>query len=144
MNTDKLDAYEQEIEDKVDVSQLRDLTPAEQAEWREAARNTLRKSQRINIRLSEIDLAGVRRVAAEQGLPYQTLISSLIHRFVQGGLVEAPRDVPADADSRGTSDGTKQARHHLRTLRRTISKGLPSKVRIAKKRNPIKVKKQVA
>ncbi len=47
-----------------------------------AARNTLNKSRNINIRLSERDLLRLKRRAAEEGLPYQTLASSIIHRSV--------------------------------------------------------------
>ena len=47
-----------------------------------AARNTLNKSRNINIRLSERDLSRLKRRAAEEGLPYQTLASSIIHRSV--------------------------------------------------------------
>jgi len=52
-----------------------------------AAENTLRKDRRINIRLSDHDLAGIQRVAASKGLPYQSLISGLIHQFVEGDLI---------------------------------------------------------
>lgn len=52
-----------------------------------AAENTLRKDRRINIRLSDHDLAGIQRKASERGIPYQSLISALIHQFVEGQLV---------------------------------------------------------
>ena len=53
-----------------------------------AAENTFRKDRRINIRLSEHDMVGIQRVAASKGMPYQTLISGLIHQFVEGDLVQ--------------------------------------------------------
>jgi predicted DNA binding CopG/RHH family protein len=53
-----------------------------------AADNTFRKDRRINIRLSEHDMVGIQRVAASKGVPYQTLISGLIHQFVEGDLIE--------------------------------------------------------
>lgn len=46
----------------------------------EAARNTLNKTRNINIRLSERDLARLKRKAAEEGIPYQTLASSILHK----------------------------------------------------------------
>ena len=49
-----------------------------------AAKNTLNKTKNINIRLSEKDLHKARVKAIESGIPYQTLISSVIHRFVNG------------------------------------------------------------
>ncbi len=55
------------------------------------ARNTLKKDKRINIRISSKDLEELRLVATEDGIPYQTLISSILHRFLSGRLVEKPR-----------------------------------------------------
>lgn len=51
-----------------------------------AAENYLTKNARINIRLSQPDLTLIKRIAAEQGMPYQTLISSLLHRFITGRI----------------------------------------------------------
>ncbi len=53
-----------------------------------AADNTFKKDRRINIRLSEHDIVGIQKVAANRGIPYQSLISGLIHQFVEGDLVE--------------------------------------------------------
>ncbi len=53
-----------------------------------AAENTFRKDRRINIRLSDRDMVGIQRVAAARGLPYQSLISGLIHQYVEGDLVQ--------------------------------------------------------
>ncbi len=53
------------------------------------AKSTLAKNKRINIRISEKDLILMQRKAVEEGIPYQTLISSLIHKFVNGSLVES-------------------------------------------------------
>jgi len=51
---------------------------------------TLIKDKRINIRLSSRDLEDVQTRAAEEGMPYQTLIASVLHKYVSGRLVEAP------------------------------------------------------
>lgn len=53
------------------------------------AKETLKKNKRINIRVSERDLEGVQKKAIEEGLPYQTLIASVIHKYVSGRLVES-------------------------------------------------------
>jgi predicted DNA binding CopG/RHH family protein len=53
------------------------------------ARNTLRKNKRLNIRISERDLIELQRKAVKEGLPYQTYVSSIIHKFINGALVEA-------------------------------------------------------
>jgi predicted DNA binding CopG/RHH family protein len=52
------------------------------------ARNTLKKDKRLNIRISERDLLELQRRAVEEGMPYQTYISSVIHKFINGTLME--------------------------------------------------------
>jgi predicted DNA binding CopG/RHH family protein len=53
------------------------------------ARNTFRKDKRLNIRISERDLLELQKKAVNEGLPYQTYVSSIIHKFINGNLVEA-------------------------------------------------------
>jgi predicted DNA binding CopG/RHH family protein len=60
----------------------------EMQELRDAARNTVQKDARINIRLSSKDLGDVQVIAAREGIPYQTLLSSIIHKYVSGSLME--------------------------------------------------------
>lgn len=55
---------------------------------KEVAKNTLRKDKRINIRLSSNDLESLKTNAVEMGLPYQTLVSSVLHQYVTGRLVQ--------------------------------------------------------
>ncbi len=50
------------------------------------ARHTLRKDKRINIRISQRDLEGIQVKAVREGIPYQTLISSVLHKYVAGQL----------------------------------------------------------
>jgi predicted DNA binding CopG/RHH family protein len=52
------------------------------------ARNTLKKDKRLNIRISERDLVELQRKALREGLPCQTFVSSIIHKFINGTLVE--------------------------------------------------------
>jgi len=52
-----------------------------------AANNFMKRDSRINIRISAADLNMVRRIAVQEGLPYQTLLASIIHKFVTGRLV---------------------------------------------------------
>lgn len=63
----------------------------EMAKLRHYARSTLQKNKRINIRLSEGDLLGIQTKAVEEGLPYQTLISSVLHKYLRGTLTERKR-----------------------------------------------------
>jgi predicted DNA binding CopG/RHH family protein len=52
-----------------------------------AARNTLKKDKRINLRLTQKDYHQIQIKAIEEGIPYQTLISSLVHKYLNGSLV---------------------------------------------------------
>jgi predicted DNA binding CopG/RHH family protein len=62
------------------------------ARYASSASTTLIKDKRINIRLSSRDLEDIQTRAAEEGMPYQTLIASVLHKYVRGRLIEtAPR-----------------------------------------------------
>lgn len=54
----------------------------------EIADSTIKKDKRINIRISNRDLTAIQRRAVEEGMPYQTLIASILHKYVSGGLVD--------------------------------------------------------
>lgn len=86
----KLNRQEKEIESlfERDALELRKPDKALLRQLKAAAENTFKKDRRINIRLSEHDLVGIQRVAATKGVPYQSLISGLIHQFVEGDLIE--------------------------------------------------------
>lgn len=58
-------------------------------EFAKIAKYTAAKNKRINIRLSEKDLANLKAKSLEEGLPYQTLVASVIHRYVSGKFKEA-------------------------------------------------------
>lgn len=57
-------------------------------ELQQAARNTLQKNARTNIRLSPSDLSGFKHRAVEEGMPYQTLMASVLHKYITGKLVD--------------------------------------------------------
>ncbi|MBW2689516.1 MAG: hypothetical protein JRC99_06265 [Deltaproteobacteria bacterium] len=61
---------------------------AEKEELETTARNTLQKDKRINIRISSRDLERLQMRAAREGIPYQTYISSSLHKLVSGRLKE--------------------------------------------------------
>ncbi len=87
-----LDAEEQEIFEAVDRGEYveRKLGPEEMKEWQQIARNTrntLRKKP-ITVRVQERDIARIKAKALEQGIPYQTLVSSILHRYAEGKLKE--------------------------------------------------------
>jgi predicted DNA binding CopG/RHH family protein len=91
----QLDRQERELISAFERDELVlvDPAPAVLARFAAATENTTRKDRRINIRLSDHDLAGIQRKAAEQGIPYQSLISGLIHQFVEGQLAVRPAGV---------------------------------------------------
>ena len=76
----KTDTYEREILDAYEKGGLRSVaTRAELERFKEAARATAIKDRRVNIRLSSVDLNDIQVRALEEGVPYQTLIASVLH-----------------------------------------------------------------
>lgn len=89
---DKLDEFEQAVLSDFEQGVLKSTTPnkADLAKFKAAATATFLKDKRINIRLSTPDLMDIQARALEEGMPYQTLIASVLHKFVSGRLVESP------------------------------------------------------
>jgi len=85
---------------KIDADEKELLESVERGEWKSAggkrertryaryAKATFRKDRRLNIRLSSKDLEAIQKRALAEGLPYQTLISSLLHKYASGRLKE--------------------------------------------------------
>lgn len=86
----KLTKEEKEILDSFEKGEWVAVTnlSKRRKELAEYARNTLKKDKRLNIRISERDLMELQRKAVKEGLPYQTYVSSIIHKFINGTLVE--------------------------------------------------------
>jgi predicted DNA binding CopG/RHH family protein len=84
----KLDAQEKEILDSVEHGEWRSAKGGKRERTRYAgyAKATFRKDRRVNIRISSQDLEAIQKRAIEEGLPYQTLISSLLHKYASGRL----------------------------------------------------------
>lgn len=88
--TAKLTKEEKEILDSFENGKwvpVADL-PKRKKELSEHARNTLEKDKRLNIRIAERDLTELQRRAIKKVLPYQTYISSILHKFINGTLVD--------------------------------------------------------
>ena len=91
MNDEKfLDKEEQELIESIEKDGWK---PAKNLEgWKallsKTASETLAKDQRMNIRVSKNDLDGIKLRAVEEGLPYQTLVTSIIHKYITGRLIE--------------------------------------------------------
>jgi len=82
-----LDEYEKEILEAYEDGSLK---PSEsQIDYQTIAKNTMKKNRKVNIRLSENVLSALQRRAAREGIPYQTLIGSVLHKYVSGFLKEA-------------------------------------------------------
>ena len=76
-----LDAFEQDVIVPVSASK------AQRAAAKTIANRTLKRDERINIRLSSMDLGALKSKAGELGMPYQTLVSAVLHQYVTGRLV---------------------------------------------------------
>jgi predicted DNA binding CopG/RHH family protein len=92
------------IDYKLDSEELELLESLENDEWQSVkdldqeirghqkiAKNTMKKDKRINIRVSSKELEMLKTTAVELGLPYQTLVSSILHQYVTGRLVQRAR-----------------------------------------------------
>jgi predicted DNA binding CopG/RHH family protein len=90
----KLDAEELELLEAFNKGELKSVaSKSELARLKAAARATATKDKRVNIRLSSVDLSDLQARALQEGLPYQTLIASIVHKYVTGRLtdrVDAP------------------------------------------------------
>ena len=82
-----LDRYEKEILELYENGRLK--PSKSRTDYQAIARNTKKKNKKINIRISENDLSALQRRAVREGIPYQTLIGSVLHKFVNGFLKEA-------------------------------------------------------
>ena len=97
------DAYEIGILEAFEAGRLKSVaTKRELARFKAAARATAIKDRRINIRLSSFDLNDIQVKALEAGIPYQTLIASVLHKYVTGRLAERPERVQVRSKARGT------------------------------------------
>jgi predicted DNA binding CopG/RHH family protein len=85
----RYDEEELEILQALEAGQLKPVTDADKRvkSHRVAAEGTFKKDQRLNIRISSRDLKNLQARAAEEGIPYQTLAASLVHKYVSGQLI---------------------------------------------------------
>ena len=87
-NSLKFDREEMKILQDFERGELASINNFKEAkrQLEEAAHEFLQKDKRINIRISSRDLNSLQKKAAKEGMPYQTLISSTLHKFVTGKL----------------------------------------------------------
>lgn len=85
--TIKLNKEEKEILDSYENDEWVSVsTELDIAKYKTAAKNTFKKDKRVNIRISKTDLDLLQEKALIEGLPYQTLMSSVLHKYVTGRL----------------------------------------------------------
>jgi predicted DNA binding CopG/RHH family protein len=86
----KLDREEKELLKSVENGEWRSIANVEKEKKRFQgyARATLRKNKRVNIRVTQRDLESLQVRAIQEGIPYQTLLSSVLHKYVSGRLKE--------------------------------------------------------
>lgn len=83
INYDDLDDYEAELEAALQFDSVKNVKE-KIAESKKIAENTLRKDKKITIRVSSSDISMLKRIAVNEGLPYQTLITSVLHKYATG------------------------------------------------------------
>ncbi len=83
-----LDQEEKDLMESIERDEWQQVTNLDQEKKRAiaAAKNTLKKDKRINLRLTQKDYKQIQIRAVEEGIPYQTLISSIVHRYLNGSL----------------------------------------------------------
>jgi len=83
-----IDEEEKDLMESIDRGEWRSVKNIEKEKEKAivATRNTLKKDKRINLRLSQKDYHQIQVKAIEEGIPYQTLISSIIHKYLNGSL----------------------------------------------------------
>lgn len=86
------DKFEEEILRDYEKGEFVSTAPTkvEKERFKAAAKGTALKDRRVNIRLSSADMLDIQARALEEGVPYQTLIASVLHKYVSGRLVEKP------------------------------------------------------
>ncbi|MCK0745855.1 CopG family antitoxin [Chromohalobacter nigrandesensis] len=95
MSKTKLNNEEQALLDDYDADEFVSELDNERREYlAQTAADAFKKDKRINIRISQRDLEALQRRALEEGLPYQSLVSSVLHKYVSGGLKDISASKP--------------------------------------------------
>jgi len=128
----RLDKEEVELLDSYEAGEWRTIEgwEADAERYQEYAQAAFKKDRRINIRISSSDLEEIQKRALEEGIPYQTLIASILHKYVSGWLVER-REITAERarfeqalNRVAEASPEEYDRHGRRPLDRNQSKGI--------------------
>ena len=89
MSEDQLNPEEKAILRDFEAGEFKSvLTPERKNRLAKAAKENFKKDKRINIRISSHDLEALQRRALEEGIPYQTFVASILHKYVSGSLYD--------------------------------------------------------
>jgi len=87
MTNKKLSEEEQQLLNEVESGKYESvLTKARKKQLQGIAEHTFKKDKRINIRISNRDLTAIQSRASQEGIPYQTLVSSILHKYISGSM----------------------------------------------------------
>ena len=96
----QLDKEERELLEAFESGEFQsDMTPSRKKFIEESAAQTFKKDKRINIRISGRDLTAIQKRALEEGMPYQTLVASIIHKYASGSLYDVTANNTRNSDS---------------------------------------------
>lgn len=86
----KLNDEEKNILKAYDQGKLKTHSPSQKElnNIKTTAENTFKKDKRVTLRLYDHDFRGIQKKAMEMGIPYQTLISGIIHSYIEGELIQ--------------------------------------------------------
>ena len=95
----QLDNEEKELLAEFEAGEFEsNLTPERRKFIEQSAAQTFKKDKRINIRISGRDLQAIQRRALEEGIPYQTLVSSILHKYISGSLYDVTANKAVNTD----------------------------------------------
>jgi predicted DNA binding CopG/RHH family protein len=101
MKNKKLNPEDLEMLDAFEAGEFEsDLKDERRTQLVKSAEETIKKDKRINIRISSRDLEALQRRAMEEGLPYQSLVSSVLHKYVSGGFKDISANKALQRSSR--------------------------------------------
>ncbi len=103
MSKTKLNKEEKEILKDFESGEFKSVLTSKRKKFIQAvAEETFKKDKRINIRISSRDLESIQRRALEEGIPYQTLVSSILHKYVSGSLNDVMANKGLNRDAQKT------------------------------------------
>lgn len=101
MTSPQLDQEEKELLDAYEAGQFRsDMSSTRKKFLEEAAATTFQQQKEINVSISERDFYALQRKALEAGIPYETLVISILHKFASGSLYDAAANKANPAEAR--------------------------------------------